>query len=284
MRYLPSVDLDGMIFSSWCLEATLCLWASDRARATAFLEDIRASVLHLPIDHPDLESVKAYLNKVRDKNWSAEAKPDEILELRAQLSQFMRLRQPEPQYILEVDIDDAFQEQQWIVVGPAAKEFEVETYRKEVEGKVRALAENDVAMQKIAHGAPITPKDLQHVERLLNKPELYVTEETLRTAYDAPQGSLVALLRHALGIEHLPRRKDAIRAAFEAFVANHGYMEADKIRFVRLFAERLISLGKVGPGDLYDKPFSVLGPPDRLLPEKDLEELLWIAARFEKVA
>lgn len=194
----------------------------------------------------------------------------------------MRHRLPEPQHLIHLDLDDAFQEQRWVVVGPEASEFAADEYRERVEAEVRELAERHPAFLRLAVSEELSDRDIAAIEELLNQPTLFITEATLRAAYLAPHGTLVSLLRHALGIEELPSRSDAIRSAFEAFISEKGYLGPDQLVFIRLFARRLTQVGRIEAADLLEEPFVRLGvDPARQLPSEDVEALFALAAQYE---
>ncbi len=117
----------------------------------------------------------------------------------------------------------------------------------------------------------------------LDQAPLHITEASLRSAYAAPYAGLVALLRHALGAESLPDRRQVVSSAFEAFLAEKGYLDPDRQLLVRLVASRTAAqVEGFRREDLYEEPFlSGLGmSADLVLPPTDLDELLALAAAF----
>jgi len=54
--------------------------------------------------------------------------------------------------------------------------------------------------------------------------EHFVTEETLRKAYEQPAAGLPEFLKHILGLAHLPTPEERINNAFEQFISEHGYL------------------------------------------------------------
>lgn len=282
MRYLSGVDLPALMFSTRCLDHTAAELSGDREKALRAAAAVRDDVMRLPSDYPQLSPVIGRLRAVHDVGWGEQATLEEVLELRATLAQFMRLKQPEPSHIITLDLADAFKEQQWIAVGPEAKEFDADAYRERVEREVRRLAETHPAVIKLRAGDRLTEGDITAIEEALSAPDLYITEETLRAAYHAPHGTLLGLLRHALGAEPLESREDAVREAFEAFITEKGYLSAEQLTFVRLFARRLIHAGRVRPADLYGESFARLGTaPEGRIPAEDVNALFDLASRFE---
>ena len=284
LRYVGGLDLDALTFSSRCLEAAIAILSRDSGAAARHLKDVSDTVAHLPAGRAELAHVRPLLEAVQSPAWAVSATLADVISARETLSRLMRLRESEPHHIIYLNLDDVFQEQRWVVVGPDAREFDIAVYRQAVEARLRSLAESTPAFRKLSAGGELDDSDVNEIESLLAQPDLYVTPQTLRTAYDTPVGTLLGLVRHALGLEALPSRADAIRGAFEAFVTKQAYLEASKLRFVRLFAERLIRLGRVERADLYDKPFTNLGDTDHLLTPGDIDDLFALAAQFERAA
>lgn len=281
MRFLASVDLDASTLEARCLEFILLrLEGKDNSSLAG---DIVASLGQLPRTHPGVSSRISDLDKVTSEGWLASAANQEILDAVALFATLMKYRLRDPSHIITLDLEDAFQHQEWVQVGPDAKAFEMGTYRAEVEKVVRTLAQEHPAMQKLANGKPLSEADIAAIEDALNQPELFIDEESLKKAYRVPSGSLVALLRHALDIEHLPDRDDLIREAFETYVTEKAYLQANQLSFIRLFAVRLIKAGTISEGDLYSEPFTRLGDPTTYITDDELKELFDLAAKFEVV-
>jgi type I restriction enzyme R subunit len=282
MRFLPGVDLEAASFQSRILEFALAQATNDTSKAQSHAERLREAIARLPAAHPDVAPHAALVSKLRQPAWSASATMDEIDALES-LATLMRHRVREGQHIITLDLEDALQEQKWIVVGPDATEFDPETYRDEVETRVRTLGDSHPAILKLTTGQPLAEGDIAAIEEVLDAPELYITTESLQKVYDAPHGTLLQLLKHALGVEALQPREDAIKVAFESFVADHGYLEAEQILFVRLFAARLIQAGRVVKSDLHEQPFTLLTTtPEAQIPEPDLEALFDLAGTYER--
>ncbi|RZU49966.1 type I restriction enzyme R subunit [Krasilnikovia cinnamomea] len=280
MRFLPRVDVARETYSNHCLSAIVAILDEDDDKIERAQEKMLDDLRHLPVDHPDLEREKAFLIDVHRERISPPRTPDEVWTLRSRFERFMRLREPEPQHLITLDLDDVFEQRDWIVVGPESREFDLDDYRREVEDRVRMLAQTHPAMLRLATGQQLTDQDLMSIEAVLDEPELYITESTLRRTYSAPHGSFTTLLRHALKVEKLPSREEAINDAVAALTHSRN-LTADQILFVRLFARRLIQVGRVERQDLYEVPFSRLGGDvEQKLSPNDLEELLALNSMF----
>lgn len=282
MRFLPGVDLQAATFRAAVLEFVIAHLSADRVAANDRASELRDSVTRLPVAHADVAPHEDVIRAVGNESWPENATLEDVLALR-DLEPLMKLRLREPTHVITLDLADAFQERRWLAVGPEAKEFDVADYRSKVEQHVRELAAQHPAMLKLTTAQPMSEGDVAAIESALNQPDLYITEETLKEVYDAPHGSLLSLLRHALGIEELQPREDAIKAAFEAFIVEKAYLNPEQILFVRLFAARLVQAGRVEEADLYEQPFTLLAADSRReLPEDDFAQLFELAATYER--
>lgn len=282
MRFLPGIDLLAATFLAAVLECVIAHLSDDPSAATRYASGLRDSIVRLPVAHADVVPYGNVIRAISDDTWSETATLEDILNLR-DLAPLMKLRLRDRAHVITLDLADAFQERRWLAVGPDAKEFDVADYRRQVERHVRELAEKHPAMLKLTTAQPVSEGDLAAIETALNQPDLYITEETLKQVYDAPHGSLLSLLRHALGIEQLQPREEAIKAAFEAFVVEKGYLDPEQILFVRLFGARLVQAGRIEEADLYEQPFTLIAAdPRRELPEGDFAALFELAAMYER--
>jgi len=257
MRFLPSVDLPGISYRSRVLELVLAITSNEEDKVKTIAEGLRDDTVRLPLDHPDVAASAERVRRLRDDQWLAVTTLDDIAALEA-LADLMRHRVREGRHIITLDLEDSFQEKKWIMVGPEATEFDAAEYREKVEARVRELAASHPAMLKLTTGQPLSDGDVTAIEEALNEPVLWVTTESLKKAYEAPHGSLLQLLKHALGIEKLQPREEAIKTAFESFISEHSYLDPEQILFVRLFASRLVQAGRIERNDLLDQPFTLL--------------------------
>ena len=153
-----------------------------------------------------------------------------------------------------------------------------EAYREQIEAFIRDLAEEHPALRKLRDGHDLTADELESVSRLLNSPDLFVTEDRLRAAYDQPEASLTDFLRHILGLARLPSREQRISEAFEAWVARHPAFNATQLMFLRTLRQALLSRAQIATLEhLHQPPFSRIGDPERLFTPAELDDILGLA-------
>jgi len=283
MRYLGGVDLTGLAFDSRCQELAAALLDGDTDGADRAAVQIADDVSRLPVGHPAVSSHSLMVENRRDERTVAALSPDEVLAMAAALGPLMSLRLSDRQPILRLNLEDAFAEQRWLTVGPDAREYDVAAYRTLVEEALHLLLTTNATLIGLASGDPVGPEALAQLVQNLNQPPLHITEASLRSAYAAPYAGLVALLRHAVGAEALPDRRQVVSSAFEAFLSEKGYLDPDRRLLVRLVASRTAAqVEGFRREHLYEEPFlSGLGmSADLMLPPDDLDELLALAAAF----
>jgi type I restriction enzyme R subunit len=282
MAYLPGIDLNAVAFAVKCLDGFAAVLEGDTNKADDAAASLVDNLAHLPPDHPDLAFARDEIIRYQTGQSAPPTSATDFLQLRATFTDLMKYRETDPQNLITLDLRDALHIHGRITVGPNGTEYDASDYRSQVEQHIRSLAESHPSMLKLATGMSLNDADIDAIEVALNTPELYITEQSLREAYRTHHGTLLRLIRHALGIEPLDQRETAIRDAFEAYVSAKSYLSADQILFVRTFARRLTEAGRVAEADLYDPPFTqIVLDVAQLLPADDLTDLFGLAADYE---
>ena len=116
---------------------------------------------------------------------------------------------------------------------------------------------------------------MERISSTLNQADLFVTEDTLRKAFEAPAASLADFLRHMLcDGAHLLNRVDRINGAFDAFIAAHGYLRANQLNFLRAVKAAVLRHGRITLAALNEPPLSRVGRVETLFPPQDINELI----------
>lgn len=123
-------------------------------------------------------------------------------------------------------------------------------YRRKVEAYIRAN-ENHVAIAKLRHNRPLTPTDLEELERFVYGAEVVGGRATFEKHYGAER-PLTVFIRSLVGMD-----RNAAKEAFARFLDENRY-SAQQIRFVEMIVERLVSSGTVEPSQLYEPPFTAV--------------------------
>jgi type I restriction enzyme R subunit len=141
-------------------------------------------------------------------------------------------------------------------------------YRKKVEGFIRAH-QNHITIAKLRLNKPLTPSDLEELERFVFSSGEVGSREQFEEAYK-DVASLPLFIRSLVGMD----RKAAMEA-FSQFLDSARY-SSQQIRFVELIIDQLTANGSVDIGQLYEPPFTAVHyeGPDGVFPDAQVEDLL----------
>jgi type I restriction enzyme R subunit len=193
----------------------------------------------------------------------------------------MRYRTSTPSSTIEINLPDSITQRSWIIYGPTGEGAFAESYRERVEAWVRRLADELPALAKLKRGADLSEEELDAIATTLNQADLFVTEDNLRKAYEQNGASLPDFLKHILCEDaRLPNREERVNAAFDAFIAQHGYLRANQLNFLRAVKAAVLRHGRITRAALSEPPLSRLGRVEVLFPPQDIEELVAFANRL----
>lgn len=160
----------------------------------------------------------------------------------------------------------------------------VSTYVDKVEKKIRELAETHPTIMKIKHDEVLTEEDLKNLEKTLNSPDLYVTEETLQKAYRQHKGTLVQFIKKILGLYEFPDAGRRVGDAFRAFIIEKNYLNSDQVNFLRTIQTVFTKKQHIEYADLFEPPFTNFGVnfPVPRFEETELQEVITMCNGLEK--
>jgi len=203
-----------------------------------------------------------------------------------ELSPLMHWKRTEPRQLIVLDIDDVVKQRKLIEFGPLGNPHEeyVGIYKKKVEEKISAIAEQHPTIKKIKQNEALTEADLQKLENTLNSPDLYITEKTLQEAYQEHKGTLVEFIKNILGLYEFPKPEQRINDEFKTFVVEHNFMSADQINFVRTLQTVFAKKKHVEYNDFFDAPFTNFGSnaPTPLFSEDQLKQMVTLCNELER--
>ena len=133
-------------------------------------------------------------------------------------------------------------------------------YAKKVEDYLRSH-QDEIAIQRLRNNQPLTPTDLQSLEKTL----LNIGEDegrrlltSMLQIHEMP--TLAHLVRRIVGMD-----RNAAKQAFNSFLDDRS-LTAPQMRFVELVIDQLTARGYMEPSALYDAPFNSIhaGGPEEL--------------------
>ena len=192
----------------------------------------------------------------------------------------MRFRQSEHNQLVELNLPDQIASRHWIIYGPSGEGAFADSYREKVEAWVRNLVDNLPALMKLKQGETLSDDDIDEIARALNQADLFITEDTLRKVYRQPSATLPDFLRHILGIAKLPSHEEMINMAFDRFIAEHGYMSASQVNFLRAVRTAVLQHHRLSREALQQPPLSRLGTVENLFPAEEVNEIIEFANKL----
>ena len=202
---------------------------------------------------------------------------DMMQETFAPLMRFRRREQVRP---VKLNLPDQIGQRHWIIYGPSGEGAFADSYREKVEARVRTLAGRLPALMQLKRGGALSDDDIEQIATALNQADLFVTEDTLREVYRQPSSSLPDLMRHILGVARLPSQEETIKLAFDRFIAEHGYMSASQINFLRAVRASALRRRRLSREHLLKPPLSRLGAADNLFTPNEVDEIIDFANRL----
>jgi type I restriction enzyme R subunit len=284
MRYQKAVNLNE---ASWTLKIerlNLAILKNNRAEIERLKDEIGEWLNALPTTIRDVKEKQEFLDKVlRGRFWESVTFDDAQMLLR-EFTPLMRYKETETWKPIILDIDDMVQKREFIEYGPTPTEEYVSTYVDKVEKRIRELAEQHPTIEKIKRDEVLTEEDLRNLEKTLNGPELYITEETLQKAYRQSKGTLVQFIKKVLDLYEFPDANKKVAEAFKAFIIEKNYLNSDQVRFLRAIQTVFTAKHHIAYDDLFDAPFTNFGVnfPVPAFDEGDLREVMALCNNLER--
>lgn len=287
MRFLEDINYNEYSFILKCEQLELAFLQKEERRIlelkTAFKEDLQLLPMTLQVVKRQEEAI---FKTASDAFWG-NLSVEKIRETKTKLAPIMKYKRKEGQKLIEFDLDDEVIERKWIEFGPNGEGDYVHVYKEKVEKRVKELAERESAIVKIKNDEPINDQDLESLEQTLNSPELYITEDKLREAYNQPLGTLVQFIKSIFGKYKFRSQEEEIAESFDAFIIAHNY-NTDQTRFLRVI--KTVFLAKVRQheilelDDFYEGPVEAFGAnaADRLFSKQELDEVIEFANTFSE--
>ena len=278
MQLTPLAGLDELQFRVWCERLSVAWLKGDAAEQSKVSERITAAITSLADNIPEVQQVAEERAWICSKGFWQHLDMPRLTSLQATFAPLMRYRTITPGHTIEVNLPDSITQRSWIIYGPTGEGAFAESYREQVEALVHRLADQLPGLGKLKQGDSLTDDELERISQTLNQADLFVTEDTLRKAFEVPSASLADCLRHILCEDaQLPNREERITAAFDAFIAAHGYLRANQLTFLRAVKAAVLCHSRITRTALSEPPLSRVGRVESLFPAQDIDELIDLA-------
>jgi type I restriction enzyme R subunit len=278
MRYKQGVDPNRASFELKTEQLSVAVLEKNEAEIERLKNDIGEVMDYLPFTIKEVKDKEDLINQVQRPSFWKKVTYEDAQMLLQELTPLMKYKRTEPRPTIVLDIDDMIQEREYVDYGPVAapKSVLAKTYTERVEKRIKQLAHTHPTIKKIMKDEPLTEKDLEALEKTLNSPELYVTEETLQKTYKQSKGTLVQFIKKILGLYEFPNPEKEIGEAFKTFMIEKNYLSADQVNFLRTIQTVFSRKHHIDYGDLFEPPFTNFGAnaPIPLLQKDDLDAIL----------
>mgnify|MGYP001581336466 CR=1 FL=1 len=285
MKYQTDINLNLASFVLKCEKLGLALLQNDIKAIERLKEDIGEDLNCLPRTLQQVKDKHELLDRVLGKEFWKNISYEDSQMLLKEFSPLMPYRRAEPRPIIILDIDDIVQQRKLIEYGFEPKQEYVDVYIEKVEKKIKELAKSNPTIKKIEEDRALNETDLEQLEKTLNSPELFITEEVLQKAYEKSKGTLVQFIKEILGLYTFPEPQKVIEEEFKTFmVANNNVFNADQINFLRTLMTVFSKKRHIEYSDFFEAPFTNFGTyaPVPLFSEEQLKEMVALCNKLEK--
>jgi len=280
MKY-KTTNFDEASFILKCEKLGLAILKNNSDQTEKFSQQIAETLECIPenINGLNVELLK----KARQEEFWQKITFENTQELIKEFGPFIKYKTSEPRQQIIVDLEDAVVQRKIIEFGPDAEQEHVKSYKEKVEKRIKELVHEHSTIKKILENKKLTDEDIEKLEKTLNSPELYLTEDVLRQFYN---GTFVQFIKEILGLYKEESREDKVKKAFETYlIENNMKFNADQFEFIRTLQAVFIKENHIEYDMLWEPPFENLGfAPTDLFSESELEELIGFCKELELAA
>ena len=218
---------------------------------------------------PKVKAKEELLREVASDEWWQDVTVDMLEHARRELRSIVGLLDKKKRVVVYTDFTDTLGEVVERDMPEMRSGTDVERYRAKVRDYLRRQPDN-LALQKLRSGKPLTPADLESLEELLARSGAGAPEDMERAVANA-QG-LGRFIRSLVGLD-----RQAVQEAFAEFLGERT-ASASQIDFVNLVIGHLTRHGEMDPKLLFEAPFTDAAPqgPTQLFEPEEAKRLLGV--------
>lgn len=249
---LPSEEEDAKRFDSLMLRIQLAHLHGD-SRYAKLAEEVRkiAALLEEKKNIPMIRAELALILEIQSDEWWQNVSVSTFENVRKRLRSLVCLIEKKDRRIIYTDFEDQLGDEVEVPLEPFASAGNFENFRAKARQFLRAH-EDHVAVRKVRTNKPLTPTDLDELERILLENGIG-TAADLERAAEANHG-LGLFVRSLVGLD-----RAAAKEAFATFI-NERLLGPNQIEFVNMLIEHLTENGAMDPSLLYESPYTDFSP------------------------
>jgi type I restriction enzyme R subunit len=213
--------------------------------------------------------VAAELELIRDlliDEWWQDVTVPMLDEVRRRLRALVGLIETTAQEPLYTNFTDELGELRELDAAALLSRDEFQQFRLRARDFLRAH-DDHLTMQRLRRNQPLTPADLEELQRFLLSHGIGNEQAIQRAAKECNGFGL--FIRSLVGLD-----RNAAKQTFADFLAQ-GTHTATQIRFINEIIDELTSRGVLDPARLYDPPFSDVAPmgPEGMFSEAEVDDI-----------
>jgi len=276
LRTRASTELKAFRLQIDVVEYSTARLAGEDDRAEAIAESIQSQLEELPMTVNVVSRERDLIETALEAEWWVNPSNAALHELSNRLAPLMQYRTILKTPMMRLSLEDAVLMKKRIDLGGDLGRLSIAAYRERAESFIRELVEANPVLQKLRRGEDLTPDEIHDLAKLLESSELQVTEERLRRIYDNRTVDFLRLIRHVLGLEHVPSWEESVTERFDAFIASHTNLTSRQILFLRTLRTFILQRRALEKQDLVDEPFTRLHPSgiQGLFTDAEIDEIL----------
>lgn len=180
---------------------------------------------------------------------------------------------------MELNLRDLTVIKEKIDLGGDLGQLSIAAYREWIESFIRDLVEENPVLRKLQYGQELSRDEIHQLAELLESSKLQVTEERLQQIYDNKTAHFLQLIRHILGLEHVPSWEETVSERFDTFVAAHTDLSSRQVLVLRTLRTFILQQRHLEKRDLVNPPFTRFHPSgiQGLFANVEIEEILGFA-------
>lgn len=243
-------DIDAKRFDLLCMRIQLAMLrkATFEPLRKALVKQVHQ--LEAKAAVPDVAREMELILEVQTGDWWTGATPDLVEQVRRRLRSLMSLIEPDKQVVINTNLADFMGDKREIELVDLGGASSLAQFRRKARAYIDAHADH-VTIARLRQGRPLTPSDLDELQRLFVDAGVAQTDDfqRVRQLPDMP-----GFIRSLVGLD-----RQAAGAAFNAALAGVA-LSARQIDFVERILDYLTASGKMDPALLYEPPFTDAAP------------------------